>query len=74
MGGMGLSGSQMLTLTEQQKHIDGQGDVKDAKTQVFGLVEGCDALSKQAMGDPNQGDDGGDASGLGWGEGSDEGR
>jgi hypothetical protein len=26
------------------------------------------------MGDPNQGDDGGDASGLEWVEGSDEGR
>ena len=38
MGCVGLSGSQMLTLTEQQKQVDGQGDIQDSEAQVFGLV------------------------------------
>ena len=71
---MGLSGNQMLTLGEQQKQIDGQGDIQDSEAQIFGMVEGGNALGKKTMRDPDQGDEGGDASGLQWCEVGDEGR
>lgn len=73
-GGMGRSGSQVLTLGEQQKQVDGQGDIQDSEAQIFGLVEGGDALGKEAMRDPQKGNEGSDASGLQWGEAGDEGR
>ena len=73
MGYVGCSGSQVLTLGEQQKQVDGQGDIQDSEAQIFGLVEGGDALGKEAMCDPQKGNEGGDASGLQWCEVGDEG-
>lgn len=34
-GGMGRSGSQVLTLGEQQKQVDGQGDIQDSEAQIL---------------------------------------
>ena len=73
MGCVGCSGSQVLTLGEQQKQVDGQGDIQDPEAQIFGLVKGGDALGKEAMRDPQKGNEGRDASGLQRGEVGDEG-